>query len=682
MVDGAQVLIATYLAQAIAAALFGAVLRVLYRLDPQQVLLAWSWSCLSFCAFLVGEAVLAAPVTALGSHPEWTLAAAGLTLVGGTWQLVFVVSGTVELITRRTAPQALQAALAGLALASLALPALIAQFSPGIAVSAPLAAREFAGAVVFAFAGLKIWRWRPRGSDRASAGLGQRSVALAFLLFGASRLVNGGILALSAAWPALRSSSALLAPVDFLFQALIGLSAVAWLLEAERQRVAHSAAQIEQLAYQDTLTGLPNRNFLLEHLERALAGSRRRQARLSLLFVDLDRFKAINDSLGYGCGDSVLRMVAARLREQLPEAETLARVGGDEFVALLTSTRSEEEVSRLAEHLLDVLRVPYRIDGRELCLSASCGVSRFPEDGDQPDELLNKADIAMYRSKIQGRDHWQIYSPSMSRHQLEQLALENDLRKAIAANQLVLFYQPILDSRSEEVVGLEALLRWRHPQRGLLAPGEFLWLAELAGLGSAIDQWALRTACRQVQLWNRDGLPPLRIAVNLSARPFQRPDLLDRVKEALAESGLPPARLELEITETLAMHNPEASLGVLGHLKELGIHISIDDFGTGYSSLSYLTNFPIDTLKVDASFVRSLGNGRESEEVVAAIIALAHSLHIAVVAEGVELDRQLVVLRDQGCDKVQGYLFSEPLPADQCRALLRAGGGRAVPLAM
>jgi EAL domain-containing protein (putative c-di-GMP-specific phosphodiesterase class I) len=321
----------------------------------------------------------------------------------------------------------------------------------------------------------------------------------------------------------------------------------------------------------------------------------------------------------------------------------------------------------MAEKLLGLIRRPFAVQGTELYVTTSVGISRFPDDGSDPDELIKKAEIAMYHAKEHGGDQYQVYAPTMDANALERLALENDLRKALVHGELVLYYQPVLDARTGMIEGVEALLRWQHPERGLMGPAEFLWLAEVTGMTNAVDLWVLKTACREVSEWHKDG-SDVRVAVNLSARPFQRPDLLDRIQEVLAETGLPPSMLQLEITETLAMQNAEASQSVLRGLKELGIRIAIDDFGTGYSSLSYLTTLPIDILKVDRSFVSGLGTNRGSAEITAAVISLAHSLKLDVVAEGVENETQLEILRNQGCNKVQGYLFSPPIPAASCRA--------------
>jgi diguanylate cyclase (GGDEF)-like protein len=391
---------------------------------------------------------------------------------------------------------------------------------------------------------------------------------------------------------------------------------------------------------------------------------------VAVFVLDLDRFKSINDSLGHRRGDGMLRLVGDRLRGSLRPGDTVARLGGDEFAVLLPAVAAERDMVRLGEKLLESLRRPFSLDGREIVTTASLGISRFPEDGASAEALLRKADVAMYQAKSLGRDGLQVYTAAMDAHALDRLSLENDLRKALAASELTLFYQPQLDAATGLVAGVEALVRWQHPVRGLLMPGDFLWIAEASGLSHPLDRWVLTTACRQVREWHDDGVPLPRLAVNLSARPFQRPDLVERVKDVLWETGLSSSCLELEITETLAMQNAEESLTTLRGLKELGVRIAIDDFGTGYSSLSYLRNFPIDTLKIDASFIRSLTEDSSSLEIASAVIALAHSLGIRVVAEGVEQEQQWQLLRQRGCDEVQGYYFSVPLPAAECRELI------------
>ncbi|MFL6203543.1 MAG: putative bifunctional diguanylate cyclase/phosphodiesterase, partial [Thermoanaerobaculia bacterium] len=400
-----------------------------------------------------------------------------------------------------------------------------------------------------------------------------------------------------------------------------------------------------------------------------------RRERLAVLFLDLDRFKLVNESLGNRNGDELLKALSERFRQNLRGTDLVARVAADEFAILIPGIDSEAVVSRVAEKLLAITRLPFSLQGNEVYLTASIGVSRSPEDGSDAETLLKRAEIAMVRAKETRRDHYQLYCRSMDSHTLEHLSLETDLRKALLqeTTELTLYYQPVLDSQRKRVEGVEALLRWKHPARGLMLPAEFLWLADSSGLANVLDLWVLRTACREGQGWRRDGVTDLQLAVNLSPRSFQQPDLLRSIQEVLAETGFPASSLVVEITETLAMQNAEATLTVLRGLKELGVRIAIDDFGTGYSSLSYLTTFPIDTLKLDRSFVHTLGRGRGSEEVAAAVIALAVSLEITLVAEGVEEEEQLRWLHGLGCDRYQGFFFSPPLPARECRDLLARG---------
>ncbi|HEY4596953.1 MAG TPA: bifunctional diguanylate cyclase/phosphodiesterase, partial [Thermoanaerobaculia bacterium] len=436
-----------------------------------------------------------------------------------------------------------------------------------------------------------------------------------------------------------------------------------------------AADRIEHLAHHDPLTDLPNRDLLVQHLRRALTQAEARRERLAVLFLDLDRFKVVNESLGNRQGDELLKAFSERLRHNLRSTDLIARVAADEFVVLLPSIESESTAVRVADKLLAVTRLPFSLQGREVYLTASLGVSRYPEDGTDAETLLKRAEIAMVRVKETSRDGCQLYTPGMDSHSLEQLSLGAELRRELTQRQggLTLFYQPVLDVRQRRIAAVEALLRWRHPTRGLMTPGEFLWLAEASGLANVLDLWVLRNACQEIEEWRRDGAADLLLAVNLSARSFQQPDLLQRIQDVLTETGFPPAALVLEITETLAMQNAEATLAILRGLKELGVRIAIDDFGTGYSSLSYLTTFPIDTLKLDRSFVHTIGKARGSEEVAAAVIALAMSLEIGVIAEGVEEQQQMRWLQGLGCDQFQGHLFSPALPAPDCRDLVLQG---------
>ena len=427
-------------------------------------------------------------------------------------------------------------------------------------------------------------------------------------------------------------------------------------LEAIRLR----AVQAEHRAYHDALTGLPNRYLLFDRLEIALARARRLGSRLAVLFLDLDRFKVVNDTLGHSVGDRLLHDVAERLSRHVRKGDTLARLGGDEFTVLIETAPHAEDAVKVARNLREVLREPFPLDGRELYVTTSTGISVYPEDGADVGSLLKSADIAMYRAKQQGGDAFHLFQAEMNARAEERLNLEGSLRKALALGQFALQYQPMVETATRRVVGCEALLRWRHPERGLLLPGEFIELAELTGVILEVGPWVLREACREASAWKTEG-PPLSVAVNLSARQFLDGSLVQQVESVLAETGLAPPRLELEITESLAMHNAEITAATLQKLRGLGVRLCIDDFGTGYSSLSYLKRFPIDTLKVDRSFVRDLERAPEDATIAATIVAMARILGLRVVAEGVEEEAQLEVLKRIHCDFAQGYLFGAPL---------------------
>jgi diguanylate cyclase (GGDEF)-like protein/PAS domain S-box-containing protein len=427
--------------------------------------------------------------------------------------------------------------------------------------------------------------------------------------------------------------------------------------------------QIKNLAYHDALTGLPNRLLFTDRLSLAVSQAARHHGHLAVLFLDMDRFKVINDSLGHSLGDRLLQGVAERLMACVREADTVARLGGDEFTLLLPGIAHPADVARVAEKILEALKGPFKLEGRELYCTASMGISLFPEDGADAETLVKNADTAMYRAKEQGRDNYQLYTPAMNASAIERLQLESELRRALARNELEIHYQPVLDLATGRVYGVEALLRWQHPERGVVGPSEFISLAEVTGLAVPMSEWILRTACAQARAWHATH-PKLIVAVNLSARQFQQPDLVDLVKSALEETGLPARCLDLEITETNAMQNAEATIAVLRELKALGVRVSIDDFGIGYSSLSYLKRLPIDTLKIDQSFVRDITTDPDDAAIATAVIALAHTLKLRVVAEGVENEEQLAFLTARSCDRMQGYLFSHPLPARECTAFL------------
>ena len=431
----------------------------------------------------------------------------------------------------------------------------------------------------------------------------------------------------------------------------------------------------EQLAHQafhDALTGLPNRALFMERLGHALARARRRRTPVGVLFLDLDNFKVVNDSLGHDAGDRLLVAVAERLASCIRPDDTVARLGGDEFTLLLEDPADEGEISEVAERIAEALLVPLTVGGREVFTTGSVGIAVSRGDYATPDELLRDADTAMYRAKTDGKAHCVVFDRAMNLRAVERLELECDLRRALENGELRVFYQPIIFLESGRICEVEALVRWEHPQRGLIPPDAFIPLAEETGLIVPLGLWVLREACRQMSEWQagRPDGPPLTLSVNLSARQLQQADLVEQVVEVLRETGMDPARLKLEITESMMMHDAEATLQKLHRLKALGAHLAVDDFGTGYSSMSYLSTLPIDALKIDRSFVSRMGAQEEDTAIVRAIVTLAKTLNLRITSEGIETPAQLVKLRALGCDQGQGYHFSRPLPAAEVGPLL------------
>lgn len=434
----------------------------------------------------------------------------------------------------------------------------------------------------------------------------------------------------------------------------------------------NAEAQLIHQAHHDALTGLPNRLLFNEHLNQALAQARRKGSRLAVLFLDLDRFKLINDTMGHNAGDHLLQAVTGRLKQTLREGDTMARQGGDEFLILIPELIHEEDAAVISEKILEVFTQPFTLDHREVFISPSIGISLYPTDGLDLETLVKQADTAMYFAKEQGRNNYQFFTKGLNIKAHERLSLENRLRKALEREEFILYYQPQVDLESGCVVGMEALLRWNLGEEGMVSPDVFIPIAEETGLIVPIGKWVLRTACIQSKVWQEQGYSPLRMAVNISARQFQEPWFVFLVAEILQETALDPEWLELEITERIAMENGDASIEGLRQLKELGVRISIDDFGTGFSSLNYLRRLPIDTLKIDQTFIRDISADENGEEVVMTIIQLAKNLRLKVIAEGVETKDQLSFLKDKRCDEMQGYLFSKPLPAEEVERLFVA----------
>ncbi|MFQ6024707.1 MAG: putative bifunctional diguanylate cyclase/phosphodiesterase [Acidiferrobacterales bacterium] len=422
-------------------------------------------------------------------------------------------------------------------------------------------------------------------------------------------------------------------------------------------------------AYHDVLTNLPNRRLFVDRLTQGLARHYWHKRLVAVLFLDLDHFKRINDTLGHNVGDLLLKAVAERLTACVREGDTVARLGGDEFAINLADVAQANDVPKVAHKIIDTLSKPYVLEGHELFITTSMGISIYPDDAQDPETLLKTADIAMYRAKEHGRNNYQHYSPDMNVQASERLAMENSLRHALEREEFLLEYQPQVDIKTGRIIGNEALVRWQHPDLGMILPGKFIPLAEESGLIVPIGEWVLRTACAQNKAWQAAGLPPIPVAVNVSARQLRHENLLQTVDRTLQETGLNPNYLELELTESI-MQEPKEAIRLLSKLNTIGVQIAIDDFGTGYSSLNYLKRFPINKLKIDQSFVRDITNDPDDRAIVAAIITLAHSLNLKTIAEGVETQEQMAYLRSLECDEAQGNLLRPPLPAEHASKLL------------
>jgi len=449
----------------------------------------------------------------------------------------------------------------------------------------------------------------------------------------------------------------------------------------ERKRTEE---RIVHMAYYDGLTNLPNRSLFLDRLNQALTHSNRYKDNCALLFIDLDNFKRINDTLDHRTGDLLLQGVAERLNSFVRSADTIARhrvnalastvarLGGDEFTVLLTEIHSMQDAAKVSQRILHSLSNPFHLDGHEVFITASIGIAFYPADGEDIDTLIKNADTAMYHAKNNGKNHFQFYKYSMNATALERLHMENDLRKAIIRDELSLLYQPRINISNGTIVGTEALIRWKHPELGLISPGSFIPLAEETGLINPIGEWVLKTACRQKKEWHGKGPlhTPLSVSINISGHQFSQANLVSILGKILADTSLEPSCLELEITESVIMKNADSTIDLLHKLKDMGVRLSMDDFGTGYSSFNYLKRFPLDIIKIDRSFIKDITNSPKDATIIKAIIVMAHTLGLRVVAEGVETDEQLNLLQDMGCDDMQGFLLCRPLPAEHVHEFL------------
>ena len=463
---------------------------------------------------------------------------------------------------------------------------------------------------------------------------------------------------------------------------IVEVSSLTQDLEFMRQELVRHGEELRTLAYFDSLTGLGNRLLFSQRLADALAVARRHDRKLAILYTDIDRFKRVNDTLGHAAGDQLLCGVSSRLQDCLrgsdliasagdPALGSVARLGGDEFTILITDISQEGDAGKVAHRILEALREPIPIGDHQIYATLSMGIAIFPIDGEDPATLLKNADTAMYSAKQNGKNHFQYYTKSMNEIASARLALEGALHRAVELNQLVLHYQPQVDIRTAALTGVEALVRWQHPDRGLIPPGDFISIAEECGLIMPIGEWVIRTACAQLKAWSEMGLPLKHISVNVSAKQFQQPSFIRVVKQALDDFGLQPGALVIEITETALMSNEEEAIGRLAELRALGVGLSIDDFGTGYSSLAYLKRFPVQALKIDRSFIQDLPENSHNAAITHTIIALAQSLNLNVIAEGVETNEQRQFLVEQGCREMQGCLIAPALPGDVFVEFLR-----------
>ena len=431
---------------------------------------------------------------------------------------------------------------------------------------------------------------------------------------------------------------------------------------------------IKYMANYDSLTSLPNRMLLNERISAAFSDAKINKSKIALLYLDLDNFKTVNDMLGHSYGDSLLKEISNKLEWCVNDVDTVSRLGGDEFAILLPNINDSNYIIEVVEKINGLFKKPYILNGQEFFLSVSIGITVYPDDGDSGDDgdyLMNNADTAMYSAKNSGKNRYQFYNQTMKNKVIERLEMENNLRHAIERNELVIYYQPQVELKNGEISGLEALVRWITPSRGMISPMDFIPLAEETGLIVPIGEWVLRTACEQTKLWQDKGYHSLNIAINLSVKQFRQANLVESINNIILETGIEPKYVELEITETTAMENIGDIIQTLDKLKEMGVTIALDDFGTGYSSLNYLKKLPIDILKIDKDFIYDITNQKNQEEIVKIIISLAHSMNLKVVAEGVETVDKLNFLKEHNCDKVQGYYFSKPLSKEDIEELLK-----------
>lgn len=661
MTQAATILLTSVVLLAASSLLTAFVFVVLGRRYRRPYIRSWRWSWVYLTVFhAIGSVSVWLSLTPAMESAALRLAVSMATQAAGYLHILFLLAGAWELMTARRLSRRARRRLMALACAVGLLAASLFSWSASLALERMLVRvglRSLVYGGAFLLAGVAVWRsFAPRRS------LGRRLLAGSMIAYGLYGLHSAGLVTYVYASRSFPAYQAYLGFLELLFQMGIAAGMVLVLLEEEHAAVVEASARIEHLAYHDPLTGLPNRKLFLDRLQHALATASRRRETVGVVYLDLDRFKVVNDSLGHARGDELLRGVAQRLAAAMREGDTVARLGGDEFTVLL-QVRSGESALALAGHALQALRPPFDVEGREVFVTGSAGVAVHDHPDQNADVLLRHADVALYRAKEEGRDRARAFDASMQVAGAERIALETALRRALGRQELAVHYQPLVKVESGQVVGLEALLRWNHPLRGLLPPAEFLALAEATGLIVEIGPWILATACRQLGAWRRAGHPDLTMAVNVSARELAHRHLVQHVALALAEADAPPDALCLEVTEHVALQQPEDVIEELQALRALGVKIALDDFGTGFSSLVHLRRLPIDEVKIDATFVREAARESSAAAIVGAVTGLARELRLAVVAEGVETEDQLAAVTARGCPVVQGYLYGRPLPA-------------------
>ena len=665
-----------FVGTAASAAIASAVLVSLRRLHPRPWLLSWSWSWLLLAVHsLLSAAAYFASRTGVGPWPR--LGLAGAAALAGLAQRTWLLAGAREVSTGLLVSRRRLGAFVGLAAPVSLLLSFPGAFDPSAGFTRyalRFGVRNLAAGLAFLAAAEVV-----RRGLRGRPPLGRRLVAGSLAVTGLHQL-NYLLVGIGGFSSGTRNPFlSLLTSLDVLLAVVTVLGVVILLVEDERNAAIAAAERLEHMAGHDALTGLPNRRQLLERTSRAIRRATRDGRAVGLLTLDVDGFKLLNDALGHALGDELLRRVGARLREALRETDTVARLSGDEFGCLL-ELREAEEAPAVVGKVRAAFARPFPLPGREVHLTASGGYALSPRHASEAEALLAGADVAATRARAGGRDTVLPFDPSMDEAARKTVVLEAALRRALAAGEFRLHYQPIVSAATGRIEGFEALLRWESPELGSVPPGDFIHLAEATGLIVPIGRWVLREACAKAREWQRAGLPA-RVSVNLSAREFGQPDLYPAVRNTLSETGLAAPLLDLEITERVAMSSPDVSQFVLRELRSLGVGISVDDFGTGYSSLAYLRSFPIDTLKIDGSFVKSMASDPSSAAIVRSVIDLARALRLGTVAEGVETAEQLAFLRQASCDRIQGWATGRAVPAEEATRLLlaerTAGGPRA-----